>query len=44
MLLAGAGLSLACALLVLRRNPRSEAVFLTTMVVAALAIALLVAG
>jgi len=42
MLLAAAGVSLVVALLVLRRNPRSEAVFLATMIIAALAIALLV--
>ncbi len=43
-LLAGAGVSLAWGLLVVRRDPRSEAIFVATMVTAALAIALLVTG
>ncbi len=44
MLLVGAGVSLVLALLVLRRNPRSEVIFLATMLVAALAISILVTG
>lgn len=44
VLLATAGACLATALVVARRDPRSEAVFVATMVGAGLAIALLVTG